>query len=316
MAQSIWVGIDVCKQWLDISTYPATRRWRVPYTQAGLAELLAWLSEREIAGVAMEATGGIERDLAAALRQAGYLPRIVNPKRVRDFAKSISPAKNDRVDGDRIAHYAATVQPPPAVPRDQTRARLAELVGTRQFLSHQLVDLGNHARLLREKTLRTLTARQIKALRADIAKLDRAIADAIAQCTVMAEQARLLRSMPGIGPVAAACLLAWLPELGQLPPAKLAALVGVAPFDDDSGDRHGKRHISGGRMDLRNVLYMAALTASRHNPVIAAFYQRLCARGKPAKVALVAVMHKMLTRLSAMLHTGKAWEPDHACARG
>ena len=189
------------------------------------------------------------------------------------------------------------------------------MVGLRQLLSEKVVALINHGRLLRVAALRAQIASLVKDLRARMQRIGRDIEAAIKACAPVAAQCALLRSMPGVGPVVSAGLIAWLPELGALSAAKVAALVGVAPYDDDSGARSGKRHIAGGRMAVRNLLYMAALVASRRNPVMQRFYERLRARGKPAKVALVAVMHKMLNQLNAMAHTGRAWDPAHVCAR-
>jgi transposase len=313
MAQQLWIGIDVSKKWLDVATFPASAVRRFPYTAAGLAALRDWLASLDLAGIAMEATGGIERDLAYFLADAGLAPRILNPKRVRDFANAITAAKNDRLDAAMIAQFAAIV-PGEAIQRDPAREALAELVGLRQLFSDQVTALLNHGRGLSQPALRKQIARQIKALRAQIKQVERDIAAAIKASARFAAQAALLRTMPGVGPVVSATLLALLPELGQLSAAKLSALVGVAPFDRDSGGRTGKRHISGGRMAVRNPLYMAALTASRRNPVMKQFYDRLRARGKEGKVALVAVMRKMLTQLNAMVHTGQAWNPQHGHA--
>jgi transposase len=314
MAQQFWIGIDLSGAWLDVATYPATTHQRFAYNDTGVAALLLWLTGLSVAGIAMEATGGLERALAHVLADAGHPPRILNPRRVRDFARAITAAKNDRIDAAMIAHFAATA-PGPVMQRDPDREALAEIVGLRQLLSDQLTALLNHGRGVRQPVLRTRIAAQAKALRLRIQQLNRDIAAAIAASEKLAAMAALMRSMPGIGPVVAAALLAWLPELGRLSPAKVAALVGVAPFDDDSGGRSGRRHIAGGRMDVRNLLYMAALVASRRNPVMQRFYERLRTAGKPAKVALVAVMHKMLNRLNAMIHTGKKWNPDHVSAR-
>jgi transposase len=314
MAQQLWVGIDVCAKWLDIATWPATENKRFPYTDEGIAALLAWLASRAVADIAMEATGGIERRLAYLLADAGRAPRILNPKRVRDFANAITAAKNDRIDAMMIARFASVVPGAP-LQRDPAREALAEMVGLRQLFSGQITALRNHGKLLRQPALRAQIASQVKALRARMQKISQDIEAAIKACASLAEPCALLRSMPGVGPVVSAAVIAWLPELGRLSPAKVAALVGVAPYDDDSGDRSGKRHISGGRIDLRNLLYMAALVASRRNPVMQRFYERLRARGKPAKVALVAVMHKMLNRLNAMVHTGQPWDPAHVCTR-
>ena len=314
MPQPIWVGIDVSGKWLDVGSHPQQETIRLPYSDAGVADLLAWLSVRTVIGVAMEATGGIERTVAFALADAGHQPRIVNPKRVRDFSKAISPVKNDRIDACRIAHFAATVAVVP-IERDKMRERLDEMVTTRQFLMTQLIAARNHARLLRVPAMRAHMASQIKAIRTRIAAVERDIELAIQADQAIERDRQRLCTMPGIGPVLGAALIAWLPELGRLPAAKLAALVGVAPFDDDSGGRSGKRHISGGRIGLRNLLYMASLSAIQHNPVMKAFYHRLIAGGKLKKVALVAVMHKMLTRLNAMQRSGQGWNGGHVCVR-
>lgn len=311
MAQEMWIGTDICSEWLDVATYPKSETRRFAYTAAGLVQLVDWLSARPgVVEVACEATGGIERSFAEALTEAGYKVRVLNPHRVRSFARSITQAKNDRIDAALIAHFAATVPGEP-VKRDPARERLAEVMGLRRLLCAQLVALRNHARSVRHEAMRAEIARQIKALQVTIKGLDAAIDAAIEADADMLRKRAILQSMPGIGPVASAALLAWLPEAGVLTPAKIAALVGVAPFDDDSGKRRGKRRIGGGRIDLRNVMYMAALVAARQNPVMRALYERLIGRGKPAKVALVAVLHKMLTRLNAMLHTGQPWNAEH-----
>jgi transposase len=324
MAQPIWVGIDVSGKWLDVGSHPQHETKRFANTDGGVTSLLAWLAGQTVAGqtvtgqtvtgVAMEATGGIERAVAYALADAGYQPRIVNPKRVRDFSKAISPVKNDRIDACRIAHFAATVHVAP-IERDKLRERLDEMVTTRQFLMNQLIAARNHARLLREPAMRAHMAGQIKAMRTRMTAVERDIEAAIQAAPALSQERDLLCTMPSIGSVVGAAMVAWLPELGRLSAGKIAALVGVAPYDDDSGDRTGAKHISGGRIGLRNLLYMASLSAIQHNPVMKAFYERLVAGGKLKKVALVAVMHKMLTRLNAMQRTGQAWNGDHVCVR-
>jgi transposase len=221
---------------------------------------------------------------------------------------------NDRIDACRIAHFAATVAVEP-IGRDKVRERLDEMVTTRQFLMNQLIAARNHARLLRVPAVRTHMASQIKTIRTRMAAVERDIEVAIKADEAIDQDRKRLCTMPSIGPVVGAALVAWLPELGRLSAGKVAALVGLAPFDDDSGDRSGKRHISGGRIGLRNLLYMASLSAIQHNPVMKTFYERLLAGGKLKKVALVAVMHKMLTRLNAMQRTGKVWNRDHVCVR-
>jgi transposase len=201
------------------------------------------------------------------------------------------------------------------IERDLVRERLDEMLTTRQFLMAQLIAARNHARLLRVPAMRTQMATQIKTMRTRMAAVERDIEAAIKADAAIAQDRKRLCTMPAIGPVVGAGFVAWLPELGRLSSGKIAALVGVAPFDDDSGERSGQRHISGGRVGLRNLLYMAALSAIQHNPVMKLFYDRLLAGGKLKKVALVAVMHKMLTQLNAMQRTGQDWNAGHVCVR-
>lgn len=316
MAHPVSVGIDVSSRQLDVATHPLTQAAAFANSEAGFADLLSWLAAHApSATIALEATGGYERGVVQALDRAGRAVRVLNPRRVRDFARSITPAKNDRIDARLIAHFAATVDGPPAV-CDAARERIDEMVKLRQLLSDQLTGQRNFATTVRTPQARLRLARQIKALRAEIAAAERQI-DALikAEAPLQAVRARLC-SMPGVGPVTSAVVVTQLPEIGHLPTAKLAALVGVAPFDNDSGGWHGQRHIKGGRVRVRNALYMAALVASRRNPVMRAFYERLRAGGKPAKVALVAVMHKMLACLNAMVRTGQDWQADHVWVAG
>ncbi|MEJ0046215.1 MAG: transposase [Rhodospirillales bacterium] len=211
MAHPVWVGIDVSGKQLDAGTYPTQQTTRVAYTDDGIATLAAWLAERDVAGIAMEATGGLERRLAHALIAAGHQVRVLNPKRVRDFAKSLGPAKNDRIDAGRIAHFAATIPGPP-IERNEARERLDEMATVRRFLSDQLIAARNHARHAELPAMRTVLARQIRGLREDIKRVDGAIDAAIKADKALAEQRARMCSMTGVGPVVSAGLLAWLPE--------------------------------------------------------------------------------------------------------
>lgn len=311
MTQHLWIGIDVSSTRLDVATHPTTEHAAFPYTDQGLDDLRAWIARRPVLGIAAEASGGYERRLAHDLHQHGLGLRILNARRVRRFADAITPAKNDRLDARIIAHFAATIPADTPVPPDPDRDAVDELVKLRQLLSGQRTALQNARRLARTDAARAVADAQIKALADTIGQAERDIKAALDRSQALRDRAERLRSMPGIGPVAVAGLIAMLPELGQMSAKKIAALAGVAPFDDDSGGRHGRRHISEGRVQLRNLLYMASLSACRFNPVMKAFYDRLIGRGKPAKVALIAVVHKMLTRLNAMLHTGTDWDPAH-----
>ena len=309
------VGIDVSKKKLD---------WRIrgqaPATAddspEGCARLAAELKRRGVEAAVMEASGGYERTVATALRKVGISVRVIDPKRVRNFAKAAGRrAKNDPIDADTIAWFGETfAQDVPGKP-DPGREELAALLSQRQAfveMHTQGLNRGEHNNpSLAEKLRKSILQRLEQA----IAKLDAAIAAKIAKTMHLNEDARLLISVPGVGPTTVAALLAWLPELGKLNRQAIAALVGVAPFDDDSGDRKGTRRIAGGRQDLRNLLYMATLgAATKHNPTLKPYYRQLCDRGKPTKVAIIACMRKLVTILNVMLARRQVWNPPALAA--
>lgn len=304
------VGVDLSKRRWDVATYPHALEASFTTDAAGQAAFVQWLRDHAPGCVvACEASGGLERQLIAVLTAAGIGVRLLDARRVRSFASAAGTrAKNDRIDAHMIARFAATFPGAPIVP-DHAREHLAELVGARHHLQNQLVATENHASHLRLPAARKISDEHIAALKRWRATVDAQIAQAIAKIPVLAETARLIRSVPGVGPVTAARLLADLPELGQIDARKAAALVGVAPYDRDSGQRKGSRTIAGGRADVRSTLYMAALVAARRNPVLKAFYDRLRAAGKPAKLVLVAVMRKLVTILTAILRTQTPWNP-------
>jgi transposase len=304
----IFVGMDVSKAQLDIAIRPEGR-FAVANTEAGVAQLIERLKALPAGLVVLEATGGLEIPLAGALALAGVPVVVVNPRQVRDFAKATGQlAKPDAIDAEVLARFAEAIRPEPRpLPDEQTQV-LAALVVRR----HQLIDM-----LTAEKN-RLASARCPirKNLRAHIAWLERALhqadtdlIEAMRQSPIWREKDELLRSVPGIGPVLTTTLLAMLPELGKLTHRQIAALVGVAPLNRDSGTLRGRRTCWGGRAQVRAVLYMAALTATRFNPVLRTFYRRLCAAGKAKKVALVACMRKLLTIVNAMLKHRTPWNP-------
>ena len=303
------IGIDVGARWLDIATWPSTITTRFPNTAAGHQALLAWLAERPAGRIACEASGGYERGVAETLAAAGHGVRILPAARVRQFARAGGHlAKTDRIDAGVIAHCAATFEAP-ALILDPARRDLAELVAARHQLIDALTTARNQGATLRMPRLRAMAEARIGQLRAWIVELDTAIAEHIARHQPLARANALLRSVPGVGPATAARLLADMPELGTLSRQKIAALAGVAPFANDSGQRHGKRRMRAGRRAVRCALYMAALAASRHNPVLSACHQRLRAQGKPPKLALGALMRKLLVILNAILRTQQPWNP-------
>ena len=312
------VGIDVSKQSLDIYALAHQQLHMVTNAAAGHAEVRDWLKSLGVQLVVMEASGGYERDIACALRRAGFDVRIVDPKRVRHFAKAAGRlAKNDRIDARMIAEFGAifAVTERCEIAADAKREHLAGLVATRQALIDHQTGLRNQISASPAGAPRRALAAALKPIAKAINKLDRLIAEAIAEHPPFAVMAARLATVPGLGPVATAAILAWLPELGRLDRRTLAALVGVAPFDDDSGKRVGQRYIQGGRGKLRNVLYMAVMGAStRHNPVLNAHYKALINRGKLPKVAIIACLRKLLTILNAMVAQQKDWEPKLAAS--
>jgi transposase len=307
------VGIDVSKGNLDVYVLVHQQLRTVTNTAAKHAELASWLKSLGVRVAVMEASGGYEQAVAGALRRAGFEVRVVDPKRVRHFAKAAGRlAKNDRIDARMIAEFGAVfaVVEQCEVPTDPAREHLASLVGARQALIEHETGLRNQISAAPAGAARLALAAVLKPIAGAIKKLDRLIAATIAAHPPFAALAARLDTVPGLGPVAIAGLIAWLPELGRLDRRALAALVGVAPFDDDSGKRTGRRSIQGGRRKLRNIVYMAGMgAATRHNPVLNAYYTALINRGKPPKVAIVACLRKLLTMVNAMVAQQKDWEP-------
>jgi transposase len=307
VVQEVFVGIDVSNQRLDVAVHPTGTHWSVSYDAEGITTLITRLDGLTPALVVLEATGGLERLLTDALHQAGLPVAVVNPRQVRDFARASGRlAKTDRLDAQCIAHFAAALTPPAdPVPDPANRALTAVLVRRRQVVAMLTAERG---RLLRSApVVREYLDDHIAWLETEIARLDTALAAAIAANPLWQEHLRLLQSVPGVGPVLAMTLLAELPQLGQVSHRRLALLVGVAPLNRDSGGWRGKRTIWGGRAQIRAVLYMATLAAIRHNPVIRAYYQRLCGAGKAKKVAIVACMHKLLTILNTIFKQRTPW---------
>jgi transposase len=307
MTELSYGGIDVSKDRLDVMILPEERSFSVANDAAGWAELIKQLRHFRIAAIGLEASGGYERGVVRALLAAGLSARRINPFKLRQFAKARGVlAKNDRLDARLIAVFVM-IMPTRAAQRHAAVERLAEVVTTRRQLSDEKIAIQNAASLLEDAMLRRLHRRRLARLAADIALLDKRLADMIAADAGLAQRYSRLVSMPGVGPTLAATLLALLPELGRLSRKQIAALVGVAPYDFDSGKFKGQRRIWGGRAPVRTVLYMAALSAGRFNPALKVFQHRLAAAGKAAKIIIVAVMRKMITTLNAMLRDNALW---------
>lgn len=310
-----FVGIDVSKAQLDVAVRPQGFRWRMENTEADIAELVSKVQELEPTGVALEATGGYEREVMAALWMVRLPVSRINPRQVRDFARATGQlAKTDVLDAGILARFAEALRPEVRQLPDDASEELKELVARRR----QIVDMIT-AEKNRLRTAGRVVRPHIKQhrdwLEAERERLDKELEKQLQGTPGWEGNEALLRTFKGIGPVASRTLLAELPELGKISNKELAALVGVAPLNRDSGMMRGRRMVWGGRASVRQALYMAALVASRHNPVIQAFYERLVASGKKKKVALVACMHKLLCILNAMMKAQQPWDAGRASRR-
>lgn len=302
-----FVGIDVSKLTLDFDCLPVSAAQQFSNDAVGIAALVALLQDSGVERIVIEATGGYETATASALAVAQLPVVVVNPKQVRDFAKAMGHfAKTDKLDAKVLALFGERLQPALRALPDEAQRTLADLLGRR----NQLVDM----RAQEKARLATVPAVARKDVEQHIAWLDKRITkletdlgDRLQKSPVWCHKAALLESTPGVGEVTTFSLLADLPELGTLNRQKISALVGVAPFPDDSGKRQGKRYIRGGRAAVRCVLYMATLSAIKHNPPIKAMYERLTAAGKPFKLAMTACMRKLLTILNALIKKDQAW---------
>jgi transposase len=312
MPTGTYVGIDVAKARLDIAVRPSGEQWVSTTDGTSLEELVGRFQALQPELIVLEATGGREGPTVAALAAAGLPVAVVNPRQVRDFARAVGQlAKTDVLDAQVLAHFAQVIHPTPRpLPDAQTQELAALLARRRQLIQMQTAERQRLDTAL--PRVRTQIARHLAWLEAELTDLDQTLHDQVQASPVWREQENLLRSVPGIGPTTALTLLAELPELGRLNRKAIAALVGVAPLSCESGTWRGRRLVWGGRARVRTALYMATLVASRHNPIIAAFYQRLCAVGKPKKVALTACMHKLLTILNALVRQGVPWSAQIA----
>src|SRR5690242_6919145 len=304
-----FIGIDVAKHRLDVHPRPSGEHFTVSHDEAGVAALVARLVALAPALVVLEATGGMEVAPAAALAAAGLPVAVVNPRRVRAFARATGRlAKTDRLDAEAIARFAEAVQPPARPLPDEATRHLGSLVARRRQLLEMLVAERNRRHAADPSLCEGIDA-HLRWLEEALATIERDLDRAVRESAIWRAREALLRSVPGVGPVSARTLLAELPELGSLTRRQAAALVGVAPFSRDSGTMRGQRTVQGGRAALRACLYMAAVAAVRGaNPPIAAFYERLRRAGKPSKLALTACMRKLVVTLNAVLRTGTAWK--------
>ena len=302
-----FVGIDVSKAQVDVAVRPTGQRWVVSYDETGIKELVSQMVDLGPAMVLLEATGGLELPLVAALAAAALPVVVVNPRQVRDFARATGTlAKTDALDAAVLAHFADAVRPEVRPLRDAESQVLNSLTARRHQVLTMLVSEKNRLGTA-ISAVRPRIEAHIAWLEQELSDLDKELRQSLRRSPVWREKDDLLRTVPGVGEQLSLTLLADLPELGTLDRRQIAALVGVAPFNRDSGTLRGRRAVWGGRSRVRGVLYMGTLTATRFNPVISDFYQRLLAAGRAKKVALVACMRKLLTILNAMVKNNSTW---------
>lgn len=313
MAQQelVVVGIDVAKDKVDAYIRSLPQGHTFPSTAEGRRALIRWLRRHRVGKAAMEASGGYEREWAKAVREAGIEARIVDPKRVRSFARSAGRfAKNDPIDAQMIAWFAETFADAPGQAFDGEREKLMQIVNARQALIELQTSLQNRTEHVAPDVVQRAQARLLKKIAAELATLEVAIAAMIKTTAHFTELSEIIESVPGLGKGTSCGLIAAMPELGHVSNKVAASLLGVAPYDDDSGKRRGQRQIKGGRRKVRNLFYMACLgAATRHNPVLKAFYDRLIAKGKEPKVALTACMRKLICILNTMIARRQKWDP-------
>jgi transposase len=304
-----FIGIDVCKQQLDVAAHEREYQFRCANEASAFDSLVAELIDLQPALIVLEATGGLEIPVVNALHAAGLPVVVVNPRQVRDFAKALGQlAKTDRLDARVLAHFAAAIKPPVRPIKSKEEQELDALTGRRGQLVEILSDEKNRRASAASDSVRKQIQEHIDWLKDRIKELDDQLKALLQSSAAWQVKDEILQSVPGIGPVTSFSMIADVPELGTLNRQEISKLVGVAPLNRDSGQKRGTRHIYGGRARPRSVLYMAALTAVRHNAVIKEFYQRLRANHKPFKVAITACMRKLLAIMNVMLRDGTRWK--------
>lgn len=312
MKTNLYVGIDVSKAKLDIHCIPIKKSYSMENTEAGIAELISLLGalDGNMKRVVMEATGGYERLACTLLTQAGFPVIVVNPRQIRDFAKALGMlAKTDRLDAQIIATYAEKIDLPVRPLPSEAVSELSALVDRRLQLVKMVTSEKNRYKMAKP-AVQPLIKEHIEFMEDQIKELEREIQDHIKKNEPLNIANKRLQSAPGVGKILSSMLLSRLPELGKLNRKQIAALVGVAPMNHDSGVYRGQRRIRGGREEVRSVLYMGALSAIQHNPLMATFYQHLVEKGKVKKVAITAVMRKLLIQLNAMIKQNQFWKEE------
>jgi len=312
----VFVGIDVSKDWLDVAVLPRGEENRVAYKQKQLTYLVEEMARLQPIRIILEATGGYEVEVAAALSGAGLPVCVVNPRQSRDFAKATGElAKTDRVDARVLAEFGRALRPSVRPLASANARQLREILDRRRQILAMLLAEKNRLQRTGSKTVKASLRSHIRYLDRQLEKAETGLSDLIKACPAWQEDVDLLTSVPGVGQLTAANLTIMLPEIGSIGRKQIAKLVGVAPLSRDSGLSRGSRSIWGGRAQVRRTLYMSTLVATRYNPVISAVYNRLIERGKPKKVAIVACMRKLLIICNAMIRDRSSWTPELAEAR-
>jgi transposase len=306
-SEQIYAGIDISKEKLDLSLYPEDSGQTFSYDEKGVMDITEYLSKVRPAIVVLEATGGYETVVAAALSAAGIAVALTNPRQIRDFAKATGRlAKTDSIDARVIAHFAAAVKPSPKPVSDDQAREFKEMLMRRRQIIEMITAEKNRLGKARSSVKKRIEA-HLQWLQRELDDINQQLSETVKNSPIWRKKNDMLRSIPGVGPVLSLTLLADLPELGKLNRRQISALVGVAPLNRDSGLWRGKRTVWGGRSKVRAALYMSTLVATRYNPVIRAFYLRLCAIGKAKKVAITACMRKLLTIINAIIKTRTTW---------
>jgi len=307
-----FVGIDVSKETLDVAVRPKEERWQTKNTEEAFAELIARVEVLEPELIIIEATGGLERAVVSAMAEAGLPVVVINPRQTREFARATGRlAKTDEIDADDLAFFGEAIRPEVRPLPDAAVEKLCALNARRQQLVEMLTAERNRLGTALPPARPSLRE-HIRWLEREKERVESELERHVGENLTLRRKFKILCSAKGVGPATSFTLLSKLPELGTVNRKEIAALAGVAPFNRDSGKWRGKRTTWGGRASVRSVLYMAALSASQHNPVIRAFYERLLEAGKPKKVALTACMRKLLVILNAMLKNGTLWDPNYA----
>lgn len=305
-----FIGIDVSRSWLDVAVFGGAQEVRIGNDATGICGLTRQLAQGEPERVVLEATGGYEKALVRSLQANGVPVVVLNPRQVRDFARATGRlAKTDRIDAQVLAQFASVLRPEPRQMKNEAESELSALVRRRQQVSSLLTMEKNRKKLVTNPTVLISLERTTRCLKQELGDLDQAIDLLIKATPDLRRRSRLYQTVPGVGPRVASTLLAELPELGRLNRKQVASLVGVAPLNWDSGVFRGKRSVWGGRSQVRSSLYMSALVAAGHNPVLRTFYRRLVTSGKAKKLALIACMRKLLTILNTMAARSTPWNP-------